>query len=95
MDIKTVSRLVVPVLKQYGVTRASLFGSAVKGDMRKDSDIDILVEPPPKFGLITFSRMRLDLRKVLQKDVDLLTYNSMSPYMKEEILKSTYTLYEK
>lgn len=93
--MQTVSELVIPILKQHGITRASLFGSAVKGYMRKDSDIDILVELPPKFGLIKFSRMRLDLKKILQKDVDLLTYNSISPYMKEEILKSTHTLYEK
>ncbi len=37
-------RLILPVLKTYGVIKASLFGSIVRGEMTKDSDIDILVE---------------------------------------------------
>ncbi|OGK26157.1 hypothetical protein A3D80_01300 [Candidatus Roizmanbacteria bacterium RIFCSPHIGHO2_02_FULL_40_13b] len=94
MNIQIATQLATPVLKEYGIKRASLFGSLVKGNMSSDSDIDILVETPPKFGLFKFSRMRLALQKALQRDVDLVTYKSISPYMKESILGSTYILYE-
>ena len=44
MNVEEIKRKVVPILRKYGVRRASLFGSAVRGEMRKDCDIDILVE---------------------------------------------------
>lgn len=36
--------LIMPLLKEYGVIKASLFGSIVKGEMTRDSDIDLLIE---------------------------------------------------
>ncbi|KKP65770.1 MAG: hypothetical protein UR63_C0044G0011 [Candidatus Roizmanbacteria bacterium GW2011_GWC2_35_12] len=38
--------LIIPILKKYGVSRASLFGSVVRGEQTEKSDIDILVEVP-------------------------------------------------
>jgi len=35
---------IVPILKRYGVVRAAVFGSFVRGEMTEDSDLDILVE---------------------------------------------------
>ncbi|MEW6655204.1 MAG: nucleotidyltransferase domain-containing protein, partial [Bacteroidota bacterium] len=43
-EIEDVKRKILPILEHYGVTKAGLFGSFVRGELREDSDIDILVE---------------------------------------------------
>jgi len=44
------------VCRRYGVKELALFGSAVRGEMRPESDIDIMVEfePGVRIGLIKF-----------------------------------------
>ena len=44
MNINKIKNKIIPVLKRYQVKRAAFFGSIVRGDYNKDSDIDILVE---------------------------------------------------
>ena len=83
-DIK---QKVTPVLQQAGVIRSSIFGSYVRGDNNEDSDIDILVELPKGRSLLDLVRLQRELGNVLVKKVDLLTYNSISPLLKDYILK--------
>ena len=45
-EIKKIQAQIVPILKEAGVLRSSLFGSVVRGEARPDSDVDILVELP-------------------------------------------------
>jgi len=54
---------IIPILKKYGVSRASLFGSVVRGDTHKKSDIDILVELPEKLSGLDFIGMKMDLQE--------------------------------
>jgi len=75
------------VLQHAGVIRSSIFGSYVRGDNREDSDIDILVELPKGRSLLDLVRLQRELGNVLVKKVDLLTYNSISPLLKDYILK--------
>ena len=85
--LKNVTRKVLPVLKEAGVTKSSLFGSYVRGDYRTDSDIDILVELPKGNSLLDLVRLEKRLEKALGKKVDLLTYNSVHPLLKDHIKK--------
>lgn len=66
-----------PVLKAY------LFGSYVRGEADNQSDIDILVDLDysQKIGL-QFIQMRLDLEKLLNNKVDLVSSNGLSKYIK-------------
>ncbi len=73
---------------EEGVIRSSLFGSYVRGDNKEDSDIDILVELPKGKSLLDLVGLEQKLEDVLGKEVDLLTYKSMSPYLKEYINNS-------
>ena len=85
--LKNVTRKVLPVLKEAGVTKSSLFGSYVRGDYRTDSDVDILVELPKGNSLLDLVRLEKKLEKALGKKVDLLTYNSVHPLLKDHISK--------
>lgn len=76
----------LPVLKEAGVTRSAIFGSYVRGDNKKDSDIDILVDFPRGKGLFEFVGLQFKLEDALKKKVDLIEYESLHPLLKERIL---------
>lgn len=76
----------LPILKEAGVTRSSIFGSYVRGDNKKDSDIDILVDFPRGKGLFEFVGLQFKLEDALEKKVDLVEYESLHPLLKERIL---------
>lgn len=79
-----------PVLKAY------LFGSYVRGIADKKSDIDILVDLDysQKIGL-QFIQMKLDLEKLLNNEVDLVSSNGMSKYIKPLVDVEKRLIYEK
>jgi uncharacterized protein len=66
-----------PVLNAY------LFGSYVRGDADNQSDIDILVDLDysQKIGL-KFIQMKIDLEKILGTNVDLVSSNGLSEYIR-------------
>ncbi len=77
--IEEIKQKIVPVLKEAGVTRSSLFGSYVRGEEKETSDIDILVEVPQGTGLFKFVGLQRKLEHSLGKKVDLVTYRSIHP----------------
>lgn len=85
VDLDTIKEKVLPILKDAGVTRSSIFGSYVRGENREDSDIDMLVELPKGKSLLDLVGLEMKLEEALGKKVDLLTYKSISPYLKEYI----------
>jgi predicted nucleotidyltransferase len=84
-QLQKMKPLIVKILKKRGVKKASIFGSFARGDQNKNSDIDILIEPPKGMGL-GFVSLGLELKEKLGRKVDLLTYKSIHPYLKEQIL---------
>ncbi len=60
--------------KENGVKSITLFGSTARGDNRADSDVDILVDMPPKLRLIY--ELKLYLEKILHTSVDLIREHS-------------------
>lgn len=84
-QLQKLKPLIIKILKKRGVKKASIFGSFARGDQNKNSDIDILIEPPKGMGL-EFVSLRLELKEKLGRKVDLLTYKSIHPYLKEQIL---------
>jgi uncharacterized protein len=82
----------VPVLTQAGVKKAALFGSYARGTNTQDSDVDILVELPEDATLFELGGLKVDLEEILKKNVDVLTYKSLSSHIKESILNNQYPL---
>jgi predicted nucleotidyltransferase len=85
------TEIIVPVLKKYGVQKASLFGSYARGSQDEQSDIDILIEPPSGMG-IQIVHLKRELEKSLNKKVDLVSYNGISRYLKKYILANQIPL---
>lgn len=77
----------VHVLRENGVCRAALFGSMVTGEATGDSDVDMLVEFEGKKSLLDLVGLKLELEELLGRKVDVLTYSSLNPLLRENILK--------
>lgn len=91
-QIATIKEKIIPILKEAGVTRSSIYGSYVRGENRDDSDIDLLVEVPGGTGLFGFIGLKHKLEKVLEKKVDLVTYKSIHPLLRERILNEQQSI---
>ncbi len=85
-DIEDIKRKILPILKRYGVKRVGLFGSFVRGEMKKGSDIDILVEIEKDISLFDFVGIKLEIEEALGEKVDLVEYDTIKPILKERIL---------
>lgn len=87
-NLEEIKRKAVPILKEAGVTRSSLFGSVVRGEAKKSSDIDMLIEPPERMGLFEFIGLQHKLEDALKRKVDLGEYSTIKPKLQENILNS-------
>ncbi len=87
-SIEEIKQKAIPVLKREGAVRAALFGSVVRGEAREDSDIDILVDLPRGKSLFDLAGLKIKLEESLGRDVDVITYNSIDPLLKDNIMKN-------
>ena len=85
-EIEKIKARILPILKKNNIKKAGIFGSYARGEQKKNSDIDILVEPAKNMGL-SFFGMNLELEEKLGKKIHLVTYKYIHPRLKEQILK--------
>ena len=90
LDKKAVERKLKehkPILEErYFVKRIGIFGSYARGEQKKESDVDIIVEFTSPVGF-KFIELKLYLEEILDKKVDLVTPNALKPQIKESVLK--------
>jgi len=86
-NLDQIKNKAIPILKEAGVTRSSLFGSYVRGEEREDSDIDMLIEFPKGKSLFDLIDLEFKLEDVLGKKVDLGTYTSLHPLLRKRVKK--------
>ncbi len=85
--INSIKAKALPILKEEGISRSSVFGSYARGEETKNSDLDILVEMPKGKSLLDLVDLEIRLQEALGTKVDLLTYNSVHPLLKKYIQK--------
>lgn len=94
MTIETIQNKITPILKRQGVIKAAVFGSVARGEMRKNSDIDILIKYEAGKSLLDLIRLEFELEEKLGRKIDLLTYKSIHPILRDIILKEQKVIYE-
>ena len=82
--------------KRNHIRRLSVFGSALRGPLRPDSDIDLLVEFEPNCtpGLFSIVRMEMELTEMLGRKADLRTPEDLSEYFRDEVLENAEVQYQ-
>lgn len=86
-NIEQIKQSISPILQRYGVSKAALFGSIVKGQMQPRSDIDILVQIDSDISLLDFVGLKIELEQALKRNVDVVEYDTIKPFLREMILK--------
>ena len=77
----------MPFLKyQYNVKSLGIFGSYVRGEQKRRSDVDILVEFSEPIGLLAFMSLERYLCNLIGKKVDLVSKKALKPKIGERIL---------
>ena len=71
----------------YGIRSIGVFGSFARGEQRRRSDVDILVEFDEVPGLLQFVRIEEHLRRLLGRKVDLVRKEALRPELKDHILR--------
>lgn len=85
-NVKEIEKKIIPILRKYKARKAGFFGSCARGEMKKKSDVDILVELDEKFDLLDIIGIKIELEKAIRKKVDLVEYETIRPELKEIIL---------
>lgn len=86
IDVLNVTRTVILRLaSQHGAHHVRVFGSLARGEAGPTSDIDLLVQMDSGRSLLDLIELTQELESVLQRKVDVLTDEGLSPYLKERI----------
>jgi len=82
-----------PTLRdKYKVKTIGLFGSYIRGQQKRESDLDVLVEFSEPIGLLTFIELEDFLSEKLEAKVDLVIRNTLKPRIKDRIIKEAIYL---
>ena len=78
------------------IRRLSVFGSALRGQLAPDSDIDLLVEFEQDHipGLFSIVRMEMELTEMLGRKADLRTPEDLSEYFRDEVVENAEVQYQ-
>jgi len=83
----------IDVCRRNDVSMVGIFGSMVRGEAKKSSDIDLIVRFSKRKSLLALVRLERELAETLGRKVDLLTEASISPYMRDKVLKEMQVVY--
>lgn len=81
--------------QEHHIRKLSLFGSVLRSDFRRSSDVDVLVEfePNTRVGFIHLAGIESELSEILGRKVDLRTPAELSRYFRQDVLDTAEVIY--
>ena len=83
---------ILRIAAAHGAQNIRLFGSVSRGEAGPKSDVDILVRLEPGRSLLDIIAIKQDLEDLLGCEVDVVTEEAASPYIREQVLKEAVSL---
>lgn len=94
-SIEEIKNTIIPVLEPLGVEKIAVFGSYAKGEARINSDVDLIVKLPDQFDAIQYIEAEDEIKRILNKNIEVLEYRCIADYMKDSILSGSVVIYDK
>lgn len=91
-DIRKHREEILRIAGEYGASEVRVFGSTATGRSNADSDIDVLVKLQPGRSLFDIVALKQDLEDLLGRRIDLVTEASVSPYIRDRVLREAVEL---
>jgi predicted nucleotidyltransferase len=83
---------ILKVAASHGARDVRVFGSRARDENRPDSDLDLLVTLDEHASLLDIVAIKQDLEDLLGCNVDVVTEDAISPYIREEVLRQAIVL---
>lgn len=90
--IKSKQKQIIDIGRKYGASNIRLFGSVARGESNAHSDIDFLVTMKRGSSLLDIIAIKQEIEDLLGAQVDVVTEASISPYIREEVLREAVNL---
>lgn len=86
-NLKTIKNKLIPILKQNGVVKASVFGSYARGEETKKSDMDMMIKYKGKMSLLDLIGLEQELEEKTGIKFDITTYKAIHYLIKDQVYK--------
>jgi predicted nucleotidyltransferase len=83
---------IVAICAKHGAHNVRVFGSFARGEAKRGSDLDLLVDLESGRGVFGLIELQDDLRGSLPCNVEVLTEGFLSPYFRETVLREAVRL---
>lgn len=83
---------IVQVASKHGASHVRVFGSRARGESEDASDLDFLIDLEDGRTLLDLVRLKRELEELTARPVDIVTEDSLSPYMRDQVLAEAVRL---
>jgi len=90
--LQTKRKKILQIAARHGARKVRIFGSVARGEARRGSDIDFLVEMDEGRSLLDHAALILDLERLLKRPVDVASERGLRPPVRKEVLKDAIAL---
>ena len=90
--LRTRREHILQLAADYGAHNVRVFGSVARGEAGPTSDIDLLVDMEQGRSLLDLIGLSQELEAFLQRKVDILTDDGLSPYLEKHIQREAVPL---
>jgi len=91
-DIKAIRDEIISVAEAHGAHNIRIFGSFVRGEQKKESDLDLLADIDPEKSLIDQAALIRELEELLHIKVDLVETDCLHWFIKDTIMQEAIPL---
>ena len=90
--IRSKRKQILQIAARHGARKVRVFGSVARGEARRGSDVDFLVDMDEGRSLLDHAALILDLERLLKRPVDVASERELRPPIRREVLKDAINL---
>jgi len=91
-ELRALRRPILEIALRHGAASLRVFGSAARGELREDSDLDLLVTAGKEVGPWFPGGLAADLGELLGRRVDVVTESSLAPELRQQVMAEAVSL---